>query len=500
MDYTYFQNEKGNFTAKKLPTAKGKFISIKDESDQADFQDEIKEHKPRTIDEFITGYGYYYDDSTIYDVDLETFEEAIQKNKGNWLGDKKWLSTYWAELLDYVIDLEDGGVTFKNDWSLVSDIDAEELISTGLFQFSKSFTAAQWKVMLKKNKVNALRQLAEELEINADQKKEPLVNELTKVALKQSEKINTEIVHLQVSIKPMAELKESLKWAVDTYINDIQQALKSFDYPKMYIKAVWEHINPYNNKTHLGKLVSQEIKNIENSNSLGAPINNQESWIDAKTKHTLKPAIKIAFEYTNQENEATRRELRLDAIMFENGLTYFYGFCYLANATRTFRADRIEKDIAIVETGELISVEQLIKQQLEGLNNHSNENPLAKSVIQKANAQNKEKSSLFNNNQKQSPTNNQAPQKPSKSSVIVGWLLGLAAIGGAGSNFENKEFFAGMMCFFAIFLVIPPILNKLNAKNKKMAEEKGAISSNLTQKSANIFGLILILIAAFIGS
>lgn len=83
---------------------------------------------------------------------------------------------------------------------------------------------------------------------------------------------------------------------------------------------------------------------------------------------------------------------------------------------------------------------------------------------------------------------------------VIGWVLSVLAIAGVGMHFDNGEVFAGIICFFAIGFLIPPILNKINAKNKKSAEEKGKSHSDLSQKSANILGVVLIIIAAVIGS
>lgn len=83
---------------------------------------------------------------------------------------------------------------------------------------------------------------------------------------------------------------------------------------------------------------------------------------------------------------------------------------------------------------------------------------------------------------------------------VIGWALGVLAIAAVGMHFDNGEVFAGIICFFAIGFLIPPILNKINAASKKAAEEKGKPDKPLTQKSANIFGVVLIIIAALIGS
>lgn len=82
---------------------------------------------------------------------------------------------------------------------------------------------------------------------------------------------------------------------------------------------------------------------------------------------------------------------------------------------------------------------------------------------------------------------------------VIGWVLGIVAIAGVGMHFDNGEVLAGIISFFAIGFLIPPILNKINAANIKSAEEKGKTHSDTSQKSANILGVILLIVAAFIG-
>lgn len=82
---------------------------------------------------------------------------------------------------------------------------------------------------------------------------------------------------------------------------------------------------------------------------------------------------------------------------------------------------------------------------------------------------------------------------------VIGWALGVLAIAAVGMHFDNGEVLAGIISFFAIGFLIPPILNKINAANKKSAEEKGKTHSDTSQKSANILGVILLIVAALIG-
>jgi len=83
---------------------------------------------------------------------------------------------------------------------------------------------------------------------------------------------------------------------------------------------------------------------------------------------------------------------------------------------------------------------------------------------------------------------------------VIGWVLGVVAIASVGMHFDNGEVLAGIICFIAIGFSIPPILNKTNASNKRSAEQKGKTHSDLPQKSANVLSVVILIVAAFIGS
>tara|TARA_B100002049_G_scaffold230082_1_gene206517 strand:- start:4876 stop:5442 length:567 start_codon:yes stop_codon:yes gene_type:complete len=83
---------------------------------------------------------------------------------------------------------------------------------------------------------------------------------------------------------------------------------------------------------------------------------------------------------------------------------------------------------------------------------------------------------------------------------VIGWILGVLAIASVGMHFDNGEVLAGIICFFAIGFAMPPILNKTNASNKRTAEAKGKAYSELPQKSANVLSVVILIVAAFIGS
>jgi len=83
---------------------------------------------------------------------------------------------------------------------------------------------------------------------------------------------------------------------------------------------------------------------------------------------------------------------------------------------------------------------------------------------------------------------------------VIGWILGILAIISVGMHFDNGEVLAGILCIIAIGFSMPPILKKTNASNKRTAEAKGKPYSELSQKSANILSVVLLVVAGFIGS
>ena len=259
MDYTYFQNDKGNFVAKKLPTAKGKFITIKDESYLEELREELKEFKPKTLAQFTKVYRDCFGESGGYDVELLTFEEAVEENKKNWLGDKKWISTHWEGLIDVIPELECGNVEVNENWQLIPDYDAEELIETGMFVISRELSGEQWKFAFKGNRLPELKELANQLNLDPSLQKEQLIDQLAKIAIDDPLKIDDELVRIQLLVKPKPELKEALKWVVEQYINDIKQALTSFDYPKQFQVDVWEYVEIGEEKTYLNQLIHAEL-------------------------------------------------------------------------------------------------------------------------------------------------------------------------------------------------------------------------------------------------
>lgn len=83
---------------------------------------------------------------------------------------------------------------------------------------------------------------------------------------------------------------------------------------------------------------------------------------------------------------------------------------------------------------------------------------------------------------------------------IIGWVLGAIAVLSVGMYFDKGEFLAGFVCVIAIGFLIPPLLNKINQNGKESAERKGKEYKELTPKSSIIGGVVLLIVAAFMGS
>lgn len=83
---------------------------------------------------------------------------------------------------------------------------------------------------------------------------------------------------------------------------------------------------------------------------------------------------------------------------------------------------------------------------------------------------------------------------------IIGWLLGIASMGFVGMYFDKGEVLAGFICVIAIGFFIPPLLNKINNNARKKAEAKGKEHKDLSLKASVIGGVVLLVLAGFLGA
>ncbi len=83
------------------------------------------------------------------------------------------------------------------------------------------------------------------------------------------------------------------------------------------------------------------------------------------------------------------------------------------------------------------------------------------------------------------------------------WVLGVLSLISVIMYFDLGDHLSGVICMFAAGFFFPPVLNKINKinkTNKEKAESKGKTHKDITQKSAVIFGIILLAIAAILSS
>lgn len=83
---------------------------------------------------------------------------------------------------------------------------------------------------------------------------------------------------------------------------------------------------------------------------------------------------------------------------------------------------------------------------------------------------------------------------------VVGWAMGATAIYLVAMFFDKGEILAGLICLFAAGFLIPPMLNKINNNARKKAEEEGKEHKDLSLKGSIIGGVLLLVLAGFVGS
>lgn len=66
------------------------------------------------------------------------------------------------------------------------------------------------------------------------------------------------------------------------------------------------------------------------------------------------------FAYINHQGQPSSRRVRVMGIASNDGRQYLDGYCLDRDALRTFRVDRIQGDLADLETGELVNVYRLL--------------------------------------------------------------------------------------------------------------------------------------------
>ncbi|MDK2597930.1 hypothetical protein [Pseudoalteromonas obscura] len=465
MDYDFFKTSSGKYSAKKMPAPKTSIVKIKDETDQDEFREDLRDYKPRTEQEFIQCYENFYDSELAYDIEIETLEEVLLANRKNWLGKHKWLSTYWEELINTIEGLEDFKPKLNKGYVLYDKYEAEELLETGVFESSSELSLEQWQISFKKHKVGPLREFAEEAGIEPKQKKAELVEQL---AQKQFDKeIQLDIDH-SLLLKPKVQFYESIDFVINAYLQDIKSGLDSFDYPEYFKASVWSEVALNHTVIDIESFAKAQM--LEAGCDFDEPLSGIElsatsspqfeisitSTVTEQSSQRLSKPQKIAFEYKDSKGNITFREIRLDEVESGDSVN-LKGFCYLRNTARTFRADRIEGGITVVETGEYIPLNEfLLKHDINLLSTVSNS---AKSKP--------EETIAYVGKPKEIITSEQMEVSLKKVGTfiwsLINWGLGVfAGLGAVAALFVDGNLFGAFWLMLACSAVLPPLKEKIS--------------------------------------
>lgn len=92
----------------------------------------------------------------------------------------------------------------------------------------------------------------------------------------------------------------------------------------------------------------------------GAGASSRKSTANKKThSNALLPAV-FRFTYTDADFQSSERTVKVNAISTNGGFTYLEGYCEDRKGLRTFRTDRIDGSLVDIESGEILSVKQLL--------------------------------------------------------------------------------------------------------------------------------------------
>lgn len=250
MDFNYFVTD-GVMKFKRLPSPKGS-VKIKDYTDLSILRDLIKdsntEYKIREYYDFFSFIGSY-------EVEVEDFSDYISRNPKKFLGKLHELKNnymlveelfYWAD--DYYWN-EPRDIT---QWMILCRQDKQQ--------------SQEEKLLIKLEKYNII-------EMKTSSEKSDLINyiksgitvyELDKIALnnitvngKKDDKINQLIEAVEkdlidtLSIVMYRPGKGFQKWFDDLqvkYVDEIEYAISTFDYPELYVASIWDEVLHINNE------------------------------------------------------------------------------------------------------------------------------------------------------------------------------------------------------------------------------------------------------------
>ncbi|MEE1981383.1 hypothetical protein [Shewanella xiamenensis] len=406
MDCSYFLSDAGKYTAKRLPTPKGIGIKLKDVTDMSGLRYDLIDYKPQTESQFLDVYNHYFDSIHAYDVEIESFDEVLERSP-KLLVDAKELAAYCAELFR-IYDQDE--LVEDYEWLTVSNDFARVLVKSNLATLKDRLEHSDWVSAFSRYNKSELQAMAKPLGIKVSQTKDALVTELVKHQLTHNDLIEAPCLIL---LKP--EIRVFFEGIQRKYIELVERALASFDYPRAFQATVWGEVSSFNEHWaiiyELAKERLADFSDIEGAVEIDKPLvkNSISPSPAAKPLEPLSftvsmgeptkddslnligdgkeivvyPAITVIFDYADRDGISSSREIKLDKITV-NQFNYFEGFCSTRQATRHFRLDRVKGDFVIKDTGEIISKSKFIEHFSVNSKATKNNHHTVKSNIEKS--------------------------------------------------------------------------------------------------------------------
>ncbi len=237
MDWDYFIDD-GRFKAKRLPFS-SKRIKAKDCTGLSGIRDCLKD--TTTISESIEAYKHCFDRYSAYEVEIETFDELFNRNPDGFLGNlTKFKSNYY--IIENIFEWFDSEKEYE--WYFIETSLANQLKNEDLITIKENIDENDWvEYLTKKYNLKEMNKICEDYSLKIHRTK-------NKSAKTQIEAINTGLLKLKnpCPIRPNENLTKWHENLQMKFIHIIESVLSEFDYPEMFISAVWNDVlgnNPY---------------------------------------------------------------------------------------------------------------------------------------------------------------------------------------------------------------------------------------------------------------
>ncbi len=490
MDYSYFINSADKFSAKKLPSPKSSGVKFKDVTYLDDLREDIRDYKPTTTDEFQELYENCFNSIYDYEVEIEPFEDVVLANRQKFLGTNNWIKKYWHDLFEIVEGVDSGDIEINYDWLVVDELLAKAMIKSGVAEqkLELEYEYDDWSNSLQGYKLPELKEIAKPLGIKLSQRKDALIHDLVT-----SEESTPGTLPLPTVIRALPKLETTLLELQKNYINEFSNTLDGFEYPRAFEAAVWSAISAEHGgliqtladeklvgfddlNVAIPEMTEQELlaaeklvkdMGIEFTVSINSSEDEQskderiEDYFDGGVTKKIGKSTVLIFDYEDSKGNISNREFRLDKINETGDSTYLQGFCYMRNAARTFRLDRVRGQIVIKETGELIDKNNIF--DLTGI-----KTPKTKAESSKLETQ------IAKRIQPSNPPTTELNSPIKGNGIgwkIAGWIFGLLFLLSSIGGILQGEWLTAAFVALAGAIIIPPINNAL----AKKLNEKGLI-------------------------